>query len=129
MNNFKIAALCAMFGSQAGCVSNEAKDSMKPAVLTQPKAATTMVLNNTVSLALNGTKVMLARQVLTQSSELTVERMAQDNPSAMGLNGRMMGDPQVYRFFLKMDASGGCYLIYQKTGQKYPLDGVGCKAL
>jgi len=99
MNNFKIAALCAMFGSQVGCVSNEAKDSMKPAVLTQPKA------------------------------ELTVERMAQDNPSAMGLNGRMMGDPQVYRFFLKMDASGGCYLIYQKTGQKYPLDGVGCKAL
>lgn len=129
MINFKIAALCAMFGSQVGCVSNEAKDSMKPAVLTQPKAATTMVLNNTVSLALNGTKVMLARDVLTQNSELRVERMAQDNPSAMGLNGRMMGDPQVYRFFLEIDASGGCYLIYQKTGKKYSLDGVGCKAL
>ena len=129
MKNLKIAALCAIFGLQAGCVANDAKDSMKHAVLIQPSAATTQVLNGAVSRALNGTKVMLARDVLTQSSELKIERMAQDTALTQGLNGGLMGTPQVYRFLLKMDASGGCYLIYQKNGQKYPLDGVSCRAL
>ena len=129
MGTFKTAALSVMLALQAGCVANESKDSMKPAVLTQSSVATTKVLNATVSRALNGARVRLARDVLTKSSELKVERMAKGTASQPGLNGSLMGKPLVYQFSLRVATSGNCYLIYQKNGQKYSLESVSCRAL
>ena len=114
--------------TQTGCGSTPVSKPMQPAVLALPSAATSKVLSQTVSRALNGTKVSLATGVLTKTSDFQLERLAQNTNSMPGLHGSLLGMPKVYRFSLKMSASSDCYLIYVNTGQAFPLD-VKCRAL
>ncbi len=114
---------------QAGCVATEPKISLQSALLIQPTASSTTVLNTTISRALNGARVSVAQDALTNSSELQIDRMAQDPAGMPGLNGRLMGMPVAHRFSLKKNHEGVCYLVYQKTGVEYLLDGVTCRAL
>lgn len=127
MSACKVLALSIVSLLQSGCGSTPTK-TMQAAVLTQHSVATTKVLNSAVSRALNGVKVSLASRALTQRSDVEVERMAQDSVSVPGLNGRLMGKPVVHRFLLKQQA-GDCYLVYEKTGQAYLLEGVKCQVL
>ena len=112
---------------QVGCGATSPK-TMQAAVIAEPSVATSKALNAAVSRALNGTKVSLARDAFTKSSELQIERMAQDSAARPGLNGRMMGVPEVYSFSLRSSA-GSCYLLHQKTGKTYPVDGVNRRVL
>ena len=125
MSPLKIMLLVVALVFQGGCGSTPPKQ-LQAAVLTQPSVATSSVLNAAASRALNGVRVSLARDALTQSSDMQIERMTQDPASARGLNGRLMGVPTVYRFSLKRRESD-CFLVYEKTGQAYPLEGVSCK--
>lgn len=125
MTPFKIILVAATVVVQAGCGATPPK-ALQDAVLTQPSAATSKVLNAAASRALNGTRVSLARDAFTKSSEMQIERLAQDPASMRGLNGRIMGVPKVYSFSLK-SKEGGCYLVYKKTGLAYPLDEVSCR--
>ena len=115
--------------TQAGCGSTPVATAMQSAVLAEPSPATTKVLNKAVSRALNGTKVLLARTVLTDTSELQIERMMQSPVAMPSLDGNLMGMPKVYRFSLKRNTSGDCFLLYPKTGNQYRLEGVKCRAL
>jgi hypothetical protein len=127
MTSIKNIFTWAAIVSLVGCGSAPVTHAMKSAVLTEPSPDTTQVLNQAVSRALNGTQVSLARNVLIDSSELQLERRTQS--STQGLNGSLMGLPKVYRFSLKQNNSGECFLVYSKTGQEYRLDGVKCKTL
>jgi len=129
MNLLKIIAASFAVLLQTGCASTKPKDSLQSAVLIQPSAASTGVLNAIISRALNGARVSVAQDAFTQSSELQIERMAQDPASMPGLNGRLMGLPEAHRFSLKKNNEGNCYLVYQKTGNEYPLDGVKCRVV
>ncbi len=117
----------AVLALQVGCGSTSPK-TMQTAVITEPSVATSNALNAAVSRALNGTKVSLARDAFTKSSELQIERLSQDSAARPGLNGRMMGVPEVYKFSLK-SSGGSCYLLHQKTGKTYLVDGVNCRVL
>ena len=117
LNRLKKAALLFGFALLSSCVSTPPK-TMGNALLTQPSVATTQVLNASASQALGGTRVLFARNAFTQSSVMKLERMGQ--------NGRLMGVPKFYRFSLKR-SGGTCFLVYQKTGQAYPLEGVKCR--
>ena len=121
--------LFSAFVTQAGCGSTPVATAMQSAVLTKPSPATTKVLNKAVSRALNGTKVLLARTVLIDTSELQIERMMQSPAAMPSLDGNFIGMPKVYRFSLKRNSSGDCFLLYPKTGKRYRLEGVRCRSL
>lgn len=131
-----ILPLLILLGSSA-CVSTSRSvpapkqappNTITAAVLSVPSTGTTRLLAKAMSEALNGTKVALAPDAFTRSGRLNVERNTK-NPSAKpGLNGRLMGVPVVHRFALMIKANK-CYLVYEKTGKKYALDGVKCRAM
>ena len=120
--------LLALVAFQSGCGAGTPVKTMQAATLSKHSPATTQVLNQAVSRALNGTRVSLASRALTKRSEVTVERMMQSSELGNGLNGRIMSAPVVHRFSLKKQ-SGACYLVHQKTGQSYLLEGVECQVL
>ncbi|PWQ95103.1 hypothetical protein [Leucothrix pacifica] len=101
--------------------------SSGPAVLAALSANNTRILSSAMSLALNGTKVTLAPDVFTQSSQHRLQRNT-DNPQGMpGLNGRLMGIPEIHRFSL-IRAGENCLLRYEKTAKTYPLQGLKCQS-
>lgn len=127
MKPTRLIALLACLVALSGCSSAPPK-IMPPAVLVQASSEMTEVLDRAVGHALNGRKVSLASNTFTRSSEVKIERVGV-NPSTMpGLNGRMMGIPEAYHFSLRKRA-GTCHLVYEETGQIYPLDGIKCKRL
>ena len=94
-----------------------------PALLTNPGPQTLEEIQQTVSTALNGTKVTLSADVFTQNSVLVIERGMQrriDRPPELG---RDLGRP--YRFQLMLDGPQ-CVLVDQQSGQHWPLTTVAC---
>ncbi len=101
--------------------------SSGPAVLSASSTDNTRILSTAMSQALNGTKVTLAPDVFTQSSQHSLQRNT-DNPRGMaGLNGRLMGVPEIHRFSL-IRTGENCLLRYEKTGKTYPLQGLKCQS-
>jgi len=116
---------------QGACVATPitpSTESMQAAVLIQHSVETSSLLNQAVSSALNGAKVSLASRALTQTSDVQVERTTQDPASMPGLNGQLMEVPKAHHFSLRKQGSQ-CYLVYQKTGQAFLLEGVKCRVL
>jgi len=107
----------------------EPRGSLQSALLIETSAASVGALNTAISQALNGASVSVAQDAFTQSSELQIERMAQDPASMLGLNGRLMSRPEAHRFSLKSNNKGNCYLVYQRTGFEYRLDDVKCRVI
>lgn len=107
---------------------NTHSSAMTAAVLTVPSTGTSRLLSKAVSEALNGRKVNLARDAFTKNGRLSLERNTANPRDKPGLNGRLMGAPAVHRFALMMKARK-CYLVYQKTGKMYALDGVKCRPI
>ena len=94
-----------------------------PSLLTNPGLETLQEIEQTVSTALNGTKVTLAADALTNNSMLVIERGMQrriDRPPELG---RDLGRP--YRFQLVSDGSQ-CVLVDQQNGMHWPLVTVEC---
>ena len=117
---------CRSTPTQAPAPKSTPAKEITAAVLTVPSTGTTLLLSKAVSEALNGTKVTLAADAFTKSSRLNVERNTENPKAKPGLNGRLMGVPVVHRFALMIKAKK-CYLVYEKTGKKYKLDGVKCR--
>ncbi len=91
----------------------------EPALLTNPGPLTLQEINQTVSTALNSSKVTLAEDALTKNSVLVIERGI-DRPPMMG---RDLGRP--YRFQLVIDGPQ-CVLVDQQSGKHWPLASVEC---
>lgn len=94
-----------------------------PALLTNPGPESLQEIEQTLSTALNGTKVTLAADALTKNSVLVIERGMQrgiDRPPELG---RDLGRP--YRFQLVIDGSQ-CVLVDQQSGQHWPLATAEC---
>ena len=94
-----------------------------PALLTNPGPETLQEIEQTVSTALNDTKVTLATDALTKNSVLVIERGMQrriDRPPELG---RDLGRP--IRFQLVIDGQQ-CVLVDQQSGQHWPLATVEC---
>lgn len=132
MKSLKLVLLFSGVLAQSACTSaptgSTTNTAASAAILNAPSADTTARLSNAISAALHGTRVALAPDAFTKSSQLTLERNTQNPRHMPGLNGRLMDMPVIHRFTL-MSRSGGCYLVYEKTGKEYPLNGVSCKPM
>jgi hypothetical protein len=118
---------CRSTPTKAPTPKKASSDVMTAALITVPSTGTTRLLSIAVSEALNGSKVNLAADAFTKSSRLNIERNTENPSNKPGLNGRLMGLPVVHRFALMVKARK-CYLVYEKTGKKYKLDGVKCRS-
>ena len=94
-----------------------------PALLTNPGPETLQEIEQTVSTALNDTKVTLAADALTKNSVLVIERGMQRSIDRPPVMGRDLGRP--VRFQLVIDGQQ-CILVDQQSGQHWPLATVEC---
>jgi hypothetical protein len=98
----------------------------RQAVITDPTDRSRAELLRTVSQALNGAKIMLADDALTQGSLLTIERsLVHDLPGGRIL-GRELSVPQQFEL---VKHGSECVLVKQPDGGRWVLVETSCVAL
>lgn len=104
-----------------------APTTLTAAVLSKTSPEARLQISTAITQLLRGRGVKIAEDAFTRSSQLTVERHAPNPAARPGLNGRIMTAPVIHRFALAKHYHR-CFLVYEKTGQKYLLNGVSCQA-
>jgi len=122
----KIGTTC-LLGLLSAC-SSATVDAAKPAVLIGPSNANTQIIEKVISQALNGKKIAIADNAFLQSNQLLIEKKPYSSINTTAVDGLILGGPSVHRFALYSQGTS-CYLVYAKTGNQYPLNGIKCKAL
>ena len=96
-----------------------------PALLTQQSTDARPEISRVVSEALNGRKVSLSADVLTNDSRLIIEPKPEGmDPFGNPGSGRLMGRPD---HFLLQTIDNQCALYHKQSGEYYPLYGVTCR--
>ena len=108
--------------SLAGCKMNAVHDE-RPARIVDPTDESRAELNRVVSDMLFGAEVMLAKDALTESSVLVVERNRVRSLDSPPLSGRDLGRPE--RFQL-VTTNNRCVLIHEKSEARYELRETKC---
>lgn len=112
----------------AACSATEHKQTVQPAVLEESSVKMRAIIHTTISRALNGTKVAVAKNAFVSNSRLVLQKATQDPQGMKGLNGRLLGRPVLHRFSM-VKQSNSCYLIHEKTSKRYLLNEVRCRSL
>lgn len=99
---------------------------MRPALITQPTAASRADLERAVSQAFAGNAVRLAPDALTHDSLLIVGRAQARDARGLPLNGRELGHPQHFRLLRR---GSQCLLLHVETGKSSVLRHTGCQVL
>lgn len=97
--------------------------AMQDALLVAPSSETKDEISEIVSTALNGTRVLVAVDSLTERSTLSIDPAGSGHPDA---GGRLMGTPD--HFDLKMSGKN-CYLVHRQSAEAYPLITAICKSV
>ena len=103
----------------AACSAQVAQSGEQPALVAEATTAGHAELERIVSEAMYGAAVTLAPDVLTQQSELVIERAAPHNLQQPRLNGRELVPPQKFRLVLD---GAGCWLVRAADGQCWQLE-------
>ncbi|MEX2366777.1 MAG: hypothetical protein WD601_09235 [Pseudohongiellaceae bacterium] len=104
------------------CKEQDVKPDV-PALITNPGPATLQEVERTLSGALNGMRIMLAADALTDQSVVVIQRNPKrslDRPPELG---RDLGRP--YHFQLVTNGMH-CALINLQNGERWPLTDVEC---
>ena len=96
-----------------------------PALITGPTENSRAELLRVVSRALNGVKVTLADDALTQSSLLTIERSPIRDVQGRQLNGRKLGRPDQFRL---IKIGPACVLVKLPDDGRWVLAETSCIA-
>lgn len=94
-----------------------------PALVSEPGPESRAELQAVVSKALGGVDVLLAEDVMTETSVLLVERQARRDPQGRRLPGRDLGTPEKFQLLLSGDH---CVLLQQSTGERWDLQETRC---
>lgn len=94
-----------------------------PALVSEPGPESRAELQGLVSTALGGVDVLLADDVLSESSVLIVERQARRDPQGKRLPGRELGKPEKFQLLL---SGNHCVLLQQSTGKRWDLQETRC---
>ncbi len=122
-----VASACA-FGFLSACSTAMVGQKSGPAILLETSKTNTQIISQAMSLALNGKKVSLTANAFRKNAQHTLEKKSFTGLNSNAADGLILGIPVIHRFSLFSNDSS-CHLIYEKTGTKYPLNGVNCKAL
>ncbi|MGK0298495.1 MAG: hypothetical protein ACI9XC_002117 [Gammaproteobacteria bacterium] len=118
----RLGTLIILASLLAACSAQTVEPNV-PALLTNPGSETLQEIEQTISTALNGTKVTLAADVLIKNSVLVIERGLQRSIERPPVMGRDLGRP--HRFQLVIEGSQ-CVLVDQQSGQQWSLVNVEC---
>ena len=124
----KIGSVFIMFAVTACNSTTPIKTAPQAAILGEYSTQVRLVINATISEALNGTKVAVAKSAFVNSNKLTLQKAAQNSAGMKGINGRLLDRPTVYSF-LMMKQGSDCFLVYEKTKKQYLLNGVSCRLI
>lgn len=94
-----------------------------PALVSEPGPESRAELQGLVSTALGGVDVLLAQDVLSESSVLVVERQARRDPQGNRLPGRDLSTPERFQLLLSGDR---CILHQQSSGKRWELQKTRC---
>jgi hypothetical protein len=123
MRVLRAAALIAVSTGFVAC-KNVAPDGGVPAVIVEPDEASRAALQGAVNAALD-MDVMLARDALTDSSVLYIERRMRQSLDGTPLQGRNLDTPLEFRLLMH---GASCILIDQRDGSRHILADTRCKA-
>lgn len=126
INLNRISSTC-LLGLLSACSSATIAEA-KPAVLIDSSSTTHQIIEQVISQALNGKKVTIAKDSFLQSNQLLIEKKHYSSIEAPAIDGLILGGPKTHRFAL-FSKGTQCYLVYAKTGKKYPLNEVKCKTI
>lgn len=94
-----------------------------PALVSEPGPESRAELQGLVSAALTGVDVLLADDVLSESSVLIVERQTRRDPQGNRLPGRDLSKPERFQLLLSGDR---CILHQQSSGKRWELQETRC---
>lgn len=130
MNKFQFTVILALLISISACKTihpkMQEKQSGSPALITNQSKAVRDELTLVVSKALNRKKVLLAEDVLTRKSTITITRTLHKTIEHSPVMGR--SDEKPHRFDL-VKIKGQCFLLYQQTDEHYQLRKAKCKVV
>jgi len=122
-----VTSACA-FSFLSACSTAMVSQKSGPAILLESSTENTQIISQAMSLALNGEKISLTTNAFINNSQHTLEKKLFTGINSNAANGLILGIPEIHRFSLFSNETS-CHLVYEKTGAKYPLNGVSCKAL
>lgn len=108
----------------AACSTSDLRTDV-PALLTNPSEDTRLEIEQSVSAALDGAKMTVAADALTQSSVLTIEQGKNRSVERPAELGRNLGRPE--HFQLVVDGPQ-CVLVHRRTGLHWILRQSECVA-
>lgn len=108
----------------AACSTSDLRTDV-PALLTNPSEDTRLEIEQSVSAALDGAKITVAADALTQSSVLTIEQGKNRSVERPAELGRNLGRPE--HFQLMVDGPQ-CVLVHRRTGLHWILRQSECVA-
>ncbi len=108
----------------AACSTSDLRTDV-PALLTNPSEDTRLEIEQSVSAALDGAKITVAADALTQSSVLTIEQGKNRSIERPAELGRNLGRPE--HFQLMIDGPQ-CVLVHRRTGLHWILRQSECVA-
>ncbi|NOX70544.1 MAG: hypothetical protein GXP15_15240 [Gammaproteobacteria bacterium] len=108
----------------AACSTSDLRTDV-PALLTNPSEDTRLEIEQSVSAALDGAKITVAADALTQSSVLTIEQGKNRSIERPAEPGRNLGRPE--HFQLMVDGPQ-CVLVHRRTGLHWILRQSECVA-
>jgi len=111
--------------SLSAACSTSAIQADVPALLTNPSVDTQLEIEQSVSAALDGAKITIAPDALTQGSVLTIEQGISRSIDRAPELGRNLGRPE--HFQLVIDGPQ-CVLVHQRTGLHWILKKTECVA-
>ena len=111
--------------SLAGCKSL-AEQSMVDALITHSSEESVTELHSIVTEALNVKKILLARDALTQSSRLIINRKNHRSLQQGVVMGRSEEMPEIFKLKLK---GKKCILLHPASNRSWPLLKSQCKAV
>ena len=118
--SYLLAALCV--GLLNACMSTT-QDNLKPALLAEPSAQTSMVIEKAITQLLHGQPVKLADDVFANDNIVTVERVEHVDQQGKMLNGRSNENVQTFSLLTDHDL---CYLRHEATKKTIALTNLPC---
>lgn len=115
-----IASTCLL--ALAACKNGTMQQEV-PALVSEPGPESRAELQRLVSAALAGVNVLLAEDVLSESSVLIVERQSHRDPQGNRLPGRDLGKPERFQLLLSGDR---CILLQQSSDKRWELQETRC---
>jgi|GEM_PF-5177841 len=111
----------AMTSNKVETVSMANATAVAPTEVSMITSAPDRMAMNAVIERATGKALMVPRTAFRETSRLTLQE-----PGAPGRDMRMPSDMVTHSFRLVSDAMG-CALVYEATGEVFPLDGVNCR--